>query len=136
MQTLTKTILFTVDGLPPAKSEAHSMLGARHPHARRVVALLEAAAAASRREGDVHLASARLGMEVVLTLASERPSDLTNYAGGIADVLEEKGHRMALDHLGDLARVALYDNDRQLCELTVREQPGERTGYTVLIWEL
>jgi hypothetical protein len=135
MQTLTTTTeshSFDVDGLPPAKSEAQSMLGARHPHAPRVIALLQAAA----DHGGTHFGSARLGMEVVLTLASERPSDLTNYAGGIADVLEEKSQRMALDHLGELAQVALYDNDRQICELRLREQAGRRTSYSVRIWKL
>jgi hypothetical protein len=134
--TVTPNLSFEVDGLPPAKSEAQSMLGARHPHSPRVVSLLKAAGAADAAADGAHFRSTRLGMEVVLTLASERPSDLTNYAGGIADVLEEKGHRMALEHLGELAHVALYDNDRQLCELRVRQQPGARTSYRVRLWAL
>ena len=71
-----------------------------------------------------------------MTLASDRPSDVTNYLGGIADVLEEKGHRMALVHLGDLAQVAVYDNDRPLDEVRFRQQTGPRTGYTVRLYEL
>jgi hypothetical protein len=136
MQAPDDTISFEVDGLPPAKSEAQSMLGARHPHAPRVIALLQAARATTAANGGAHFGGARLGMEVVLTVASERPSDLTNYAGGIADVLEDKGRRMALEHLGELAYVSLYDNDRQLCEVHVREQAGPRTSYSVRFWAL
>jgi hypothetical protein len=136
MQTTVQSLSFEVDGLPPAKSEAQSMLGARHPHAPRVLALLRAAAGAAADHGGAHFGSARLGMEVVLTLVSDRPSDLTNYAGGIADVLEEKGRRTAVDHLGELALVALYDNDRQLCDVRVREQPGPGTSYCVHLWVL
>jgi hypothetical protein len=136
MQTMTGSFVIDVDGLPPAKSEAQSMLGARHPHASRVVALLAATATATEAGGVPHFGSAALGMEIVVRVASSRPSDLTNYAGGIADVLEEKGHRMALDHLGDLAGVALDDNDRQLCDVRIREERSERTGYTVRLWAL
>jgi len=81
MQTPDNTISFEVDGLPPAKSEAQSMLGARHPHSPRVLALLQKAGAAVASNGGGHFGGSRLGMEVVLTLASERTSDLTNYAG-------------------------------------------------------
>jgi len=72
-------------------------------------------------------------MEVVMTPASDRPSDVT--LGGIGDVLEEKGHRMALDHLGELAHVALYDNDRQFDEVCFRQQAGDRTGYRARVYE-
>lgn len=135
MITMTKTIEFDVDGLPPAKSEAQSMLGARHPHAERVRTLLRAARVSAAVDG-THFGSARLGMEVVMTLASDRPSDVTNYLGGIADVLEEKGHRMALDHLDELATVALYDNDRQIDEVSFRQLAGPRTSYRVRLYAL
>jgi hypothetical protein len=35
------------------------------------------------------------------------PGDATNYLGGIADVLEQKTHRIAVDHLGMLVQVWL-----------------------------
>ncbi len=138
MQTMTKTrtLTFDVDGLPPAKSEAQSMLGAGHPHAKRVLALLAAARDAAAAAGAMHFGSARFGMEVVMTLASDRPSDATNYLGGIADVLEEKSHRGVLGHLDALATVALYDNDRQLDEVCFRQERGERTCYRVCLYVL
>jgi hypothetical protein len=59
------------------------------------------------------------------------PSDVTNYLGGIADVLEDKPHRRNVQHLGDLAGVALYDNDRQFVEVTFRREMSETASYAV-----
>jgi hypothetical protein len=83
-------VSFEVEGLPPAKNEAKSMLAAGHVYAERVLALLEAAAAAPTFGG------ARLGLELVVTAPVPLPSDATNYLGGVADVLEAKEHRGAL----------------------------------------
>jgi hypothetical protein len=64
-------------------------------------------------------------------------SDATNYLGGIADVLEEKGHRTGqLDHLGDLTAVALYDNDRQIEDVRYRWEEAPDPSYTVRLWSL
>lgn len=136
MSTMTesKTMELTVDGLPPAKSEARSMLGAGHPHAQRVLALLEAARGVlATREG---FGGRPLGMEVVLSAPERPPSDATNYLGGIADVLEHKAHRGPLGHLGDLAAVGVYDNDRQLQHVTYSFERSETTSYTVSLWAL
>ncbi len=74
-------------------------------------------------------------MEVTLRSLGPPPSDATNYLGGVADVLEAKGHRGRLDHLGPLAAVALYDNDRQIREVHFRHEPGAE-GYVVRLWAL
>ncbi|BBY05413.1 hypothetical protein MNVI_07310 [Mycobacterium noviomagense] len=58
--------------------------------------------------------------------------DAANIVGGIADVLENKSHRSSIEHLGDLAAVWLYRNDKQIKQITYRENPGE-CSYTVTV---
>jgi hypothetical protein len=126
-----------VAGYPPAKNEALSMLGAGHSHAPRVRLLLEKARQACTAQGFTPIAHGRVGLDVVLQApAGENPADATNYLGGIADVLEDKAHRGPLDHLGDLASVWLYGNDRQIKEATYREAEAAEPGYTVTVREL
>jgi hypothetical protein len=124
-------VSFTVEGLPPAKSEALSMLGTGHPHATRVRSLLSAARAAIGQPGFTPT-SDPVAMELVVhTTAGQRLSDATNYLGGVADVLENKASRGPLQHLGDLAAVKLYENDRQIKQVAYREIIGDRNFYSV-----
>lgn len=134
---MTPIVSFEVTGHPPAKGEALSMLGAKHSHAPRVKALLEAARVAIENGGS-SLGKASIGMEVVLRCQRDQlRSDATNYLGGIADVLEEKTHRAGqIDHLGGLADVALYDNDRQIEEISYRWKEASDSSYLVRIWTL
>ncbi len=136
METPTNRIEFDVEGLPPAKSEAKSMLGDAHPHQHRVRRLLEEALAASNEQSFAGFGDRLLALDVVLRCAGDPPSDATNYLGGIADVLEGKAHRGNLDHLGDLAGVALYDNDRKVRDVRLRHENTRHTGYTVRLREL
>lgn len=134
---MASEVRFTVAGLPPAKSEAKSMLAQRHPHEPRVRALLAAARDTVPSDTGVPaLGSSTVGLEVTATSPAAPDSDATNYLGGIADVLESKQHRGALPHLGDLAAVALYDNDRQIQEVHYRHQLGSPTSYAVRVWLL
>ncbi|SCL31410.1 hypothetical protein GA0074694_5977 [Micromonospora inyonensis] len=110
-------ISFVVQGLPPAKNEAKSMLASGHVYADRVLALLRAAREAVGEGQKPLFPDGPLTLDVSLESPTEPPSDATNYLGGIADVLEAKQHRGALEHLGDLAFVALYGNDRQIQEV-------------------
>jgi hypothetical protein len=128
-------VTFTVDGYPPAKSEARSMLGAGHPHLGRVLALLEAAAEVTDEVFRSDL-RAPLGLEVVLHGRTVPPSDATNYLGGVGDVLEAKARRGEVGHLGALASVALFENDRQIEEVRFRREPAEGSYYTVRLWTL
>jgi hypothetical protein len=48
----------------------------------------------------------------------------------VADVLEAKGRRGSLDHLGQLASIAVYGNDRQLHEIYYRFDYAADVGYT------
>jgi hypothetical protein len=131
-------IAFEVEGFPPAKSEALSMLGTGHPHAPRVVALLEAAKRAIDAASFQPL-SGRVALEVVLRAPDGvDPWDATNYLGGIADVLEDKSRRgaMPLAHLGDLARLALYGNDRQIREIHYRQHVAPVVSYAVRVYSI
>jgi hypothetical protein len=127
-------ISFEVSGFPPAKNEALSMLGPRHSHAPRVRLLLEAAQRACGGHAFVPIQEGWVALDVVVcTTEDQDPWDATNYLGGIGDVLENKSHRGALDHLGDLASVWLYRNDRQIKEVAYRQGTSDRVSYTVTV---
>jgi hypothetical protein len=133
-------IAFDVSGYPPAKGEALSILGEAHAHAPRVRVLLEAAHSATENSDGTGtpLGSSPIGMGLVLRCPRDgKRSDATNYLGGIADVLEDKAHRAGqLDHLGDLARVSLYDNDRQIEEVFYRWEQSQAPSYSLTLWWL
>lgn len=127
-------ITFEVQGYPPAKNEALSMLGAGHSHAPRVRLLLEAARQACQSHSFMPVDDGPVTLDVVLRCpAGQHLADATNYLGGVADVLEEKSHRGALEHLGALATVRLYRNDRQIKQVTYREEESAQVGYTVTV---
>lgn len=117
---------------PPAKSEALSVLGQKHSHAGRVVALLEAARAALETGEARDLGSTPLAMEVQVFCPRDRlRSDATNYLGGIAYVLQDKSQRGVLEHLGQLAAVQLFDDDHQLEELHYQWEHEAEPRYRV-----
>ncbi|HZJ06136.1 MAG TPA: hypothetical protein VFD59_11780 [Nocardioidaceae bacterium] len=127
-------ITVQVEGYPPAKNEALSMLGEGHSHARRVRALLSAAQEALAATPDfAPIEHAKIALDVVVRVSGTDPWDATNYLGGIADVLEDKSRRgVRVSHLGELANVWLYRNDRQIRRVTYTEEPGP-AGYEVTI---
>jgi hypothetical protein len=130
-------VSFEVQGYPPAKSEALSMLGAGHGHAPRVRLLLEAARYACAAQDFQPITSANVGLDVALySPAGQNPADATNYLGGIGDVLEDKTRRGQLAHLGDFAAVWLYRNDLQIKEVTYRELHADHVSYTVTVREV
>lgn len=52
----------------------------------------------------------------------------------MADVLEDKSARgPAVSHLGELAEVWLYRNDRQIKQISYREEVGAVAEYTVTV---
>jgi hypothetical protein len=132
-----KVLTFRIDGRPPPKSAAKSVLAQGGKYEDRVIALLEAASKEMRRTNFDGFGSAELRLEVdVYTGPGEPPWDAANYLGGISDVLEKKAKRRvaqpgSVDHLGDLADVGLYDDDRQIKEIVYRELPGLRREYVV-----
>jgi hypothetical protein len=129
-------ISFDVPGLPPAKDGGTSIFNVRHTHLPRVRALLEAAKDACATQDFTPVESGRVGLNVILYTPSDlNPADNANYVGGIADVLEHKG-TLDIDHLGTLASVWLYTNDRQIKEITFREVDAQEIGYSVTVREL
>src|SRR3712207_302880 len=82
----------------------------------------------------------RLDVEI-RTRPGDPPWDATNLLGGIADVLDSKAHRRvahpgSVDHLGDLADVALFDDDRQIREINYRVVDHAEDEYVVTIQRL
>jgi hypothetical protein len=135
--TVMPQITFDVAGYPPAKSEALSMLGVGHSHAPRVRLLLEAARRACEQQAFVPVKHEPVALDVVLrTPPEDAPSDATNYLGGIGDALEDKSRRGPLDHLGDLADVWLYGNDRQIKQVSYRQVQDPEAKYTVTVRRL
>jgi len=129
-----RQVTFTVPGLPPAKSEALSMLGTGHSHATRVRSLLQAAQEAVAQQTFTSVTHEPVALELVVhTTPGERLSDATNFLGGVADVLENKASRGTLPHLDDLANVWLYENDRQIKQVAYRETADQRSFYTVTV---
>jgi hypothetical protein len=129
------TVSFEVEGYPPAKSEAKSMLGVGHRHADRVVRLLEAAREATSRT----FGSEPVGLEVAVVSPDDgNRSDATNWLGGIGDILQGKGQPRGLDltHLADLVDVVLFDDDRQIEQLKYSWAEGGPTSYTIRVWAL
>jgi len=138
-----REITVEVPGLPPLKSEATSQFSEKHGHPGRVRLLLDRARAALAEGAGAPFGERdHLGLDVAIESPEETlPGDATNYLGGIADVLENKAAREkqrpgSLDYLGDLAKVALYPNDRQIREVIYRHRPGESQRYTVRVWAL
>lgn len=126
------SIRFEVSGLPPLKNEALSVFNAKHGQADRIRTLLLAAQRACREHGFAPIETGGVALDVVTRSPG---GDATNILGGIADVLENKpirAHRAAIDHLGDLAGVWLYQDDKQIKQVTYREEPGE-SSYTVTV---
>ncbi|MHB1008278.1 MAG: hypothetical protein ACYC1E_03350 [Propionibacteriaceae bacterium] len=123
---------------PPAKNEAKSLLADGHPHANRVIALLEAAQQATLdRPGVVLFGSRPIGIDLMASSPSQPPADATSFLGGVVgDVLEARSRPGLVEHLGNLAKVGLYDNDRQIREVAYRWQHSSSVCYIVKVWEL
>jgi hypothetical protein len=131
-----RALSFSVPGLPPAKNEDLSMLGAGHSHAPRVLELLRAAKEVLQHSGFVPVDGSPVALDVVVHAPPGKdPWDATNYLGGVADVLEEKSRRGTLDHLDELRHVWVYRNDRQIKEVSYRQLEASDVYYTVRIRE-
>jgi hypothetical protein len=113
------------------------MLGAGHSHAPRVFELIRAAKEALQHSGFVPADGSPVALDVVVHAPPGKdPWDVTNYLGGVADVLEEKSRRGTLDHLDELRHVWVYRNDRQIKEISYRQLEASDAYYTVRIREL
>lgn len=130
-------VLLSVRGWPPAKNEAKSLLASGHTHGERVKDLLRAAREATGEAASTVVFGSRpIGLELTVESPAEPLIDATNFLGGVGDVLEAKSRRGPLEHLGDLAQVGLYENDRQIHEVRYRWQKAPGVHYFVRLWEL
>jgi hypothetical protein len=126
------SIRFEVHGKPPLKGEAISVFNSKHGQADRIRALLQAAQRACQERGFAPIVEGNVALDVITRSPA---GDAANIVGGIADVLENKpirSHRSSIDHLGDLATVWLYRDDKQIKQITYREEPGE-CSYTITV---
>jgi len=130
-------IAFQVTGYPPAKSDGRSALVANHPHAARIHLLLEAAHKAQTVHVFTPIEREWVRLDVMLFGATEKdPRDALSYLSGIVEALQEKSDLDGINHLGDLGRIWLFRNSRQIRHVTYRENEGSRTAYEVSITDL
>jgi hypothetical protein len=122
-----------VDGVPPAKNEAKSMAAAVHSQSIRVRALLEAARASTHGLDLPAFPDGQLALDVTVMCPVQPSGDATNYLGGVGDVVQVKGRHGPVDHLRDLAEVAIYTNDSQLQEIHYQWLKHPTTSYRVTI---
>lgn len=137
-ETRTRVLSFEVDGPPPLQIEALSIFAAGHRQAVRVRALLQAACQAAQDTGWTPL-TGPVALEVVLRHPPEHHNgDAVTSLGGIATVLQDKRRavRSELAHLGALADVALYLDDRQIRRICYREEPAAEVSYQVRVTDL
>lgn len=122
---------FDVQGWPPKKSEAKSMFSAGHPQADRVHALLVAAQDAVRSDGWSPVIGP-VALELTIFCPSRPEGDATNFLGGVADVLQTTiPPNVDVSHLGDMAAVGLYLDDKQISRISYREMPAVEVSYRV-----
>lgn len=109
------------------------MLAAGHSQRDRVKALLEAARAAVRGEKLPIFTEGQLVMDVTVLSPRQPAGDATNYLGGLGDVLQVKGRYGSVEHLGELAQVSVYVNDKQIQEVHYKWLEDPTTRYRVTI---
>lgn len=129
-------VSFEVDGLPPLKGEAKSLLAEGHGQAGRVRTLLAAAMLAAGH--DFRPWTGPIGLELRVSAPSfVGVGDATNQLGGIGDVLQERRSRLVdTAHLDHLARVALFHDDAQIAEIRYTRHDAAVARYWVRVWPL
>lgn len=133
MYTSTPELHISVSGLPPAKSEALSMFSPKHRDRNRLIALRIAARDSMQEVGFAPFSCLdRLVLKVVISCPVGEAWDATNYLGGIADALQPPppGAR-ELGHLGDLANLMVYPDDRMIHRIHYELVDTSPTTYEV-----
>ena len=136
--TRTLTLSFEVAGPPPIRTEGLSIFAAGHRQATRVRALLRSACAAAQASGWTARPEP-IALDVVLRCPpGRRTADAATLIGGIGTVLQDKKRAttIGLAHLGVLADVALYVDDRQIQRISYREEPAAEMSYLVSVTAL
>ena len=132
MQDTTQALAFEVRGMPPQKTETLSILSAGHRQAERVRVLLLAALAAAQQSGWTPVRTA-VALEVVVRGSAEHVGSAPRFLAGVADVLSDKRGRLTGTHLGVLADVTLFADERQIRSISYREEPADEPSYLVRV---
>jgi predicted RNA-binding Zn ribbon-like protein len=122
---------FAVSGLPPAKGGHQSPVHIDNKHVDRARLLLESLANALPKD----FVPLRCAVALELTLHSPLrcpPGDALNFLGGVGDVLQRKIPDIA-GHLGPLADVVLYHDDRQIRRVRFDQRTAAELGYVVCV---
>ena len=131
------TICLSVEGWPPKKNTAKSLFAERHPDARCVTNLLHKVKQALDDSEWNPTELRQIGLEIVLAEPPDGvPGDVTNYIGGIADVLQANRVNADLSHLEDLAQASLFYDDGQIREVQCRVARGDVPSYRLRVWVL
>lgn len=120
-----------VPGLPPAKGVHQSPLHVENRHVDRARTLLEALARVIPHE----FVPLRCAVALDVTLYSPLrcpPGDALNFLGGIGDVLQRKQLDLA-GHMGSLADLAPYDDDRQIRRVRFDQRTAAVLSYVVRV---
>ena len=73
-------------------------------------------------------------MELTIRCPGRPDGDATNFLGGVADVLQTKvPPNVDVTHLGDLATIGLYLDDKQISRITYQELPAAEASYRVRV---
>ena len=122
---------FAVPGLPPAKGGHQSPVHVDNRHVDRARLLLTALATALPPD----FVPLRCAVALELTLHTPLrcpPGDALNFLGGVGDVLQRKVPDLAA-HLGPLADVVLYHDDRQIRRVRFDQRTAADLGYVVRV---
>ena len=119
-------IEFVVDGFPPIKNEALSLMSPTHGQAGPVSALRSAARQATGEHFDPW--TGPIAIEV--TIYGDPPGDATNYLGGIGDVLQTRRSNLEPTEFG------LFLDDKQIRDINFRIEPSKGARYRVHIRQL
>lgn len=130
--TQSVSVSFEVAGLPPQKTETLSILSAGHRQAERVRTLLLAALAAAQRSGWTP-ARGPIGLDVVVRGHPEHVGSAPRFLAGVADVLSDKRGRLTGTHLGVLADVTLFADERQIRSISYCEEAADEPSYLVRV---
>ena len=137
-QQTNPEIALTVEGCPPAKSEAKSIFSKGHPHHSRAIDLLremKRALADSPHWDRTETRSVGLELAIVETRGQVCQSDATNFLGGVADTLQANRYKGG-DVPRDFASVSLFRDDRQIREVRYSVESGDALGYRLRVWVL